>query len=342
MKQQQDSNDDDHPRQQHLRDDGDDDDERDVNNTVTATKKTLSKLTDNEVLVTEIRNMVLRGGLLAPKQQQQQQQSSISVVEPPSNSTPNSTATTTTTPSTTTPISSNKNNYLFPSFWSLLNFSTTNSSDSNDDEQQQQQQQQTQPLAFTIAKESETYHSIMSTVNWYRDVLFIGTEYADKRGTERSLTAIEKARHRNNNNNNSHSSIGGIGIGINAYARRMNNNTPMMSNPDTAILHPLLLTSINNYLQSTIALDTLRPHAKWLVSSSNANNNGPLFPLAKESLAETILWSQSSCDSSFKYNLLWVLTDEEWREWAKTITSTYMLQPTKTQNSAPSGKKHNQ
>lgn len=317
MKQQQDNNDDDdHPRQQHLRDH----DERD-DNTVTATKKILSKLTDDEALVTEIRNMVLRG-LLAPDQQKR----SISVVEP-SNSTANSSIATTTAPSTTQ-ISNKKNNLLFPSFWkmhqqALQNFNTTNTNSSNDDKQEQIIP--TRPLAFTIAKESETYQSIiMSTVNWYRDALFIGTEYADKRGTERSLTAIEKARHRSN-------SSGGIGgIGINANTRLMN-NTPM-SNPDTAILHPLLLTSINNYLQSTIAVDTLRPHAKWLVLS---NANGPLFPLAKESLAQTILWSQASCDSSLKYNLLWVLTDEEWREWAKTITSTYVA--TYKKNSAPSG-----
>ena len=294
MKQPQDSNNDDHPKQQHLRDD---DDERD-DITVTATKKILSNLTDDE-LFTEIRSMVLRG-LLAPEQQQQQKgsspssshpssqssSSSSSIVEP-SNSTANST-TTTTTPSSTTPISSNNNdnNLLFPSFWRMFqqemrNISTNNTSNSSNDdddvqqkeeELQQQQQQQSAPtippLAFTISQESETYQNIMSTVNWYRDNLFIGSEYADKRGIERSLTAIEKARHYRSSIYSSNSSVVGFGVagsskgGIHHNTRRMINNIPM-SNPETAILHPYLLSSITNYLQSTIAVDTLRPYTQW-------------------------------------------------------------------------------
>ena len=236
MKQQQDtdSNDGNHPKQQqHLRDD----DERDENITVTATKKILSQLTDDEALVTEIRNMVLRG-LLAPEQQQQQQKSRPPAQPLPqgssagksSNSTSN---TTTTTAAATTPtiISNNKNNLLFPSFWKMFQQEmrniSTNSSNSNDEkvnqqDPQQQQQQPTRPLAFTIAKESETYQGIMSTVNWYRDTLFIGSEYANKRVTERSLTAIEKARHRSNSN----SGIGSIGINANTvqYIERKSGN----------------------------------------------------------------------------------------------------------------------
>ena len=73
----------------------------------------------------------------------------------------------------------------------------------------------------------------------------------------------------------------------------------------------------------------------------SSNNTGPLFPLAKESLAQTILWSQTLCDDCLKDNLLWVLTDEEWKEWAKTITSTYVATYKKNSSSSSSSSSSN-
>ena len=89
--------------------------------------------------------------------------------------------------------------------------------------------------------------------------------------------------------------------------------------PETAIGYPLLLSVTENYLQSIAAVDLLRPYAKWVVSS----NGGPLFPIATQSMAQSIPLGQSSCDWAMRENLLWVLRDEEWKEWAKSITSSF-------------------
>ena len=101
------------------------------------------------------------------------------------------------------------------------------------------------------------------------------------------------------------------------------------SDPSTAMGHPLLLSAAENYLKSIAAVDLLRPYATWVVSSE-----GPMLQTATQSLAQSIPLAQSSCDWAMRENLIWVLKDEEWRDFAKSITTRYV-------DRSSSNKQHN-
>lgn len=164
-------------------------------------------------------------------------------------------------------------------------------------------------LAFTVTKDSDTYQNIFATVQWYRDSFLIGSDYADKRSLERSR---EKERIEKEKNNHQLFSIGN-------YNKNEEKNIIPNSDPDTAYAHTLLLSAGENYMRSINAVDLLRPYATWIASSS-----GPMYNTAVRSMASTIPLAQSSCDWAMKENVIWVLKDEEWREFAKSITTTYV------------------
>jgi len=162
-------------------------------------------------------------------------------------------------------------------------------------------------LVFTVSKESDTYRNVLSTVQWYRDSFLIGSSFADRRNAERKVVhndndikVREKLLHY-------HQSSMDQGVVI------------PKSDPSTATGHPLLLSAFENYVRSTYAVDLLRPYATWVVSK-----DGPMFVTATQSMASTIPLGQSSCDWATRENLLWVLKDEEWKEFAKSITTTYV------------------
>jgi len=150
---------------------------------------------------------------------------------------------------------------------------------------------------------------IFATVQWYRDSFLIGSDYADKRSVERSR---EKERIEKEKNNHQLFSIGN-------YNKNEEKNIIPNSDPDTAYAHTLLLSAGENYLRSIAAVDLLRPYATWIASST-----GPMYNTAVSSMASTIPLAQSSCDWAMKENVIWVLKDEEWREFAKSITTTYV------------------
>ncbi|KAL7426130.1 hypothetical protein ACHAXH_000236 [Discostella pseudostelligera] len=154
-------------------------------------------------------------------------------------------------------------------------------------------------LAFTISRDSETYRSIISTACWYRDSVLIRSTFADQR--------IEINAEQNDINNQEKIKI------------PTENPTKINIDPSTAMAHPLLLSAAENYLRSIAAVDLLRPYATWAVSS-----DGPMFPISTQSMAQSIPLAQTSCDNAMRDNLLWVLKDEGWKEFAKSITAQYV------------------
>lgn len=151
--------------------------------------------------------------------------------------------------------------------------------------------------------------NIFSTVQWYRDQFLIGSDYADQRSVERPNEAV---RHdeRLQQFIGENQLTGNFRAGISFIPK---------SDPATAMGHPLLLSAGENYLRSIAAVDLLKPYATWSVSK-----NGPMFQTATWSMAQTIPLGQSSCDWAMRENLLWVLNDEEWKEFAKGITTNYV------------------
>jgi len=186
-------------------------------------------------------------------------------------------------------------------------------------------------LAFTIDKNSETYQNILSMTKWYRDSFFISSDYADEKQQQRTEEAErrrkvllqheqqQKQKNRRIGSNNT----------LRRYRPQMigDDDTPPLSST-MAIGHPLLLSIGENYIRSTYAVDLLRPYATWTVSSSkdtDGNVVGPLFPIASQSLSQIIIPAgQASCDWAARENLLWLLQDQEWRDFAKSITTRYI------------------
>ena len=156
-------------------------------------------------------------------------------------------------------------------------------------------------LAFTISRGSEMYRSILSTACWYRDALLAGTAGANQ--TNNVEQNINKTKEHATSTKD--------------YSTKI--HIPTYADPSSAMAHPLLLSAADTYLRSISAVNLLRPYATWAVSS-----DGPMFPISTQSLVQSITLSQTVCDNAMRDNILWVLKDEGWREFAKSITAKYV------------------
>lgn len=189
--------------------------------------------------------------------------------------------------------------------------------------------QDEEELAFTIDRDSETYGNILSMAKWYRDSFFISATYANDKQQLRTKELEEAALRRKElqeqqlKQEKRNSRIGDTNT-LRRYRPQIgsiiptNSDIPPLSST-SAMGHPLLLSIGENYIRSTYAVDLLRPYATWI-----ASNNGPLMTTASQSLAQTIPLGQASCDWAGRENLLWLLQDQEWRDFAKSITTRYI------------------
>lgn len=178
-------------------------------------------------------------------------------------------------------------------------------------------------LAFTIDRNSETYRNILSIAKWYRDSFFISSDYANDRQEQRRSNELneDEERRRKLLLHQQQQNIRRIS---NSSLRRyrpqmMPQPAPIPLSSALALGHPLLLSIGENYIRSKDAVDLLRPHATWL-----ASKHGGLFPIASQSLSQTIPLAQASCDWVVRDNVLWLLQDQEWRDFAKSITTQYI------------------
>ena len=173
-------------------------------------------------------------------------------------------------------------------------------------------------LAFTVSRDSDTYRNIFSMVQWYRDSLLMGSEFADRRNAERQSTPDDKPkvdRRRNAQKSTTN------------RTRPWNSDSPLgyqtlHSNiPDsaTAWAYPPLLAAAENCIRSQSVADSFRPSALWLVS-----RDGPMLEPATRSLAQSIPMAQSALDDAMRNNVLWLLKDEGWKDFAKSITTRYV------------------
>lgn len=203
-------------------------------------------------------------------------------------------------------------------------------------------------LAFTIDKDSETYHNILSMAKWYRDSFFIGLEYANvnqqlqqqqhhqQQGVTNNQSPRQKEdedqrkrvsllqqhqdyekrqQHQLLNNNNNTTPLRRYRPQITSYTP-----TPPLTSPHNATGYPILSTLFENYIQSSYAYNTVHPYATWITS-----HTGPLYPIASTSLSQSIPLGQSLLNWTCRENVLWLLQDEEWRDWGKSITRGYII-----------------
>lgn len=210
---------------------------------------------------------------------------------------------------------------------------------------------ESEELAFTIDKDSETYHNILSMAKWYRDSFFIGLEYAnvnqqqqqlhhhhhhqqgimnqsprqkedeDQRRKRVSLLQQQRdyekrqQRHQQLNNSNNVTPLRRYRPQITSYTP-----TPPITSPHNATGYPILSTLFENYITSPYAYNTVHPYATWITSSY-----GPLYPIASTSLSQSIPLGQSLLNWTCRENVLWLLQDDEWKDWGKSITRGYIM-----------------
>lgn len=174
-------------------------------------------------------------------------------------------------------------------------------------------------MAFTIEKGSETYKNIHSMVEWYRDSYLIGSEFADRRSAEKKSNTLgydakkfAEIRDKIFNNNIRHACLFDKGC------------TLPKSSELTGMAYPFLTDYAEWYIKTTYARDLLKPTAMWI-----ASKEGPMMTPAIRSLASTIPLMQETADSSMKSNVLWMLQDQEWKDWAKSLTTQYVYRSQK-------------
>ncbi|EJK77479.1 hypothetical protein THAOC_00691 [Thalassiosira oceanica] len=162
-------------------------------------------------------------------------------------------------------------------------------------------------LAFEIDRNSDTYNQILSQAKWWRDSLLIGPISAD--------TRIKEGRNIANQ-------VVNVQVKGDETTLPIEGNQSQCDYPRSephALGLPMLLSSSESYLRSVHAVDLLRPYATWI-----ASKDGPLKESAVQSAATTVYLSQELIDWAAKDNLLWILKDEEWREFAKDTTTSYV------------------
>lgn len=169
-------------------------------------------------------------------------------------------------------------------------------------------------LAFTIDKESETYKNIFSMVQWYRDSFFVGPEFADRRSSEKQRQNINPLGY----NENKFAEISNKMFNHNISYKSLFGRGYMNPKPSefTGLGHPYLTDYASWYITSNYAVDLLRPTTMWL-----ASKDGPMLQPATQSLASTIPLFQETADDAAISNMLWLLKDQEWKDWAKSLTT---------------------
>lgn len=170
-------------------------------------------------------------------------------------------------------------------------------------------------IAFKIPKDSEMYKNIFSMVQWYRDSFMVGSEFADHR------SAAREGQNSLNGEENVFAEVSNKIFHHSVYYKSQagKGNVQPKASDFTGIGHPYFTGLAESYIMSPHAIDVLRPSTIWL-----ASKDGPLLEPATQSLANTIPLFQSTADTVMRRNVLWLLQNQGWREWAKSITTRFV------------------
>ena len=308
-------------------------------------KAILSRLSNNDKIVEEVRQLV------AENLQLKGSRSSSSSISTKNNDTPviaaapsslsrtHSSSSAAGTADSKEVVAVNENNNATRVQTSSSSSSRQSTSKTNDEDKESEE------LAFTIDKDSETYHNILSMAKWYRDSFFIGLEYANVNQQQqlqqhhqqqdiksprqkedddhrKRISLLQQQRdyekrqqHRLLNNNTNVTPLRRYRPQITSYTP-----TPPITSPHNATGYPILSTLFENYITSPYAYNTVHPYATWITSP-----NGPLYPIASTSLSQSIPLGQSLLNWTCRENVLWLLQDDEWKDWGKSITRGYII-----------------
>lgn len=179
-------------------------------------------------------------------------------------------------------------------------------------------------LAFTIEKDSETYKSIYGMVEWYRDSYLVGEEFADRRNDEKNKKVSIRTFNTLGYDPKKFAEISNKILNHNISSLFERHHINPKPSEFTGLGYPFLTDYAEWYIKSNYVIDLLRPTATWL-----ASKDGPMFQPALQSLAGTIPMMQESTNDAMRYNVLWILQDQEWKDWAKSLTTQYVYKSRK-------------
>jgi hypothetical protein len=315
-------------------------------------KAILSRLSNNDKIVEEVRQLVAENLQLGSRSSSGSSSTKnndtplIAAAAPPSLSRTHSSSSTAGTAESKEVVAVNEN-------INATRVQTSSSSSSRQSKSKTNDDKESEELAFTIDKDSETYHNILSMAKWYRDSFFIGSEYANVNQQQRQQLQQHQHQHQQGIMNQSPGQKEdedqrrkrvSLLQQQRDYEKRqqhqlLNNSnnvtplrryrppqitsytpTPPITSPHNATGYPILSTLFENYITSPYAYNTVHPYATWITSSY-----GPLYPIASTSLSQSIPLGQSLLNWTCRENVLWLLQDEEWKDWGKSITRGYIM-----------------
>ena len=178
-------------------------------------------------------------------------------------------------------------------------------------------------------REMKVYKNLLSVVKYQRDAHIMGSEHAERRKVEREVEREKEAKEQIDpyiEDDDSFSDVASEGSKV----------PPKISYQDYLNKYSIVNASslgssqLNGlfswFIPSPTMHDALLPTVLWTIAplSSTFPEGGPLRGRINRSVCDLIPLSQSLLDGVMKQNILWVLSDESWRESVKGSSRNYL------------------
>ena len=180
-------------------------------------------------------------------------------------------------------------------------------------------------------REMKVYKNLLSVVKYQRDAYIMGSEHAERRKVEREVEREKEAKAKEQldlyiADDDSFSDVASEGPKV----------PPKISYQDYLKKHSIVNASslgssqLNGlfswFIPSPTMHNALLPTVLWTIApiSPTYPDGGPLRGRINRSVCDLIPLSQSLLDGVMKQNILWVLSDESWRESVKGSSRNYL------------------
>ena len=208
-------------------------------------------------------------------------------------------------------------------------------------------------------KEMKVYKNILSAIQYQRDAYIMGIEHADKRRLEREAAATIKPKiqrsesvdveyREHQNYNEQHKTYSQEQQTKQQSSSTANDHEIIQSNkiilPVTVTYKDILdrypsndicKSSLGNtqlnglltwFIPSKTMHNALLPTVLWTIAppTSQYPDGGPLRRIINRSVCDLIPLSQGLLDATMKSSILWVLSDDSWRESVKGSSRNYL------------------
>lgn len=198
-------------------------------------------------------------------------------------------------------------------------------------------------------KDMKVYQNVLSTIKYQRDAYIMGTEYADQRKAEREQmenlptvtedgvsdtdtversshqTALHSQDHTIQNTSSTSSTSTGT-LSYKSYLDRYPNAVIRAPSSSSSLANTQLTGLLEWFIPSQTMHNALLPTVLWTIAppTSQLPEGGPLRKKINRSVCDLIPLSQDLLDATMKSSILWVLSDESWRESVKGSSRNYL------------------